>query len=216
MKVTGPTMKVIPQFIWKNGIKVANPIIKRLNEIWKEVNGDGKRRVKKIGQKEENIDKSKIIVIKNLPKGFEEDSIREFFGQFAQVVNVRVLRSPKTGKPKAVAYVEFSESDIAQVICEELDFYSLGTKILRCLPYSLEKARKLFDLERDRKLMSMGQRDLKTERAAKFLIESKMKEQEMKYVKPSGITKEKSGMKRKLNKSGEKLKKIGITYKFEK
>eukprot|EP01080_Neovahlkampfia_damariscottae_P001018 gene1018-9923_t len=75
--------------------------------------------------------KAVLLVIRHLPIGFFEEQIKEFFSQFCEVIQVRVVRSIKTGKSRGVAFAQVADMETAKVICEEMDYYYLGRKTLR-------------------------------------------------------------------------------------
>lgn len=58
-----------------------------------------------------------------------------------------MLRNPKTGKPRGVAFILFRDVGAAEVICEHLDYYKLNNKVLRIEMSSipLESQKKMFN-----------------------------------------------------------------------
>ena len=56
-----------------------------------------------------------VIYISHIPHGFYEKQMREFFGQFGSVTNLRLGRSKKTGKSCGYAFVEFKYPEVAKV-----------------------------------------------------------------------------------------------------
>lgn len=57
-----------------------------------------------------------VVYISHIPHGFYEEQMREFFGQFGIVTNLRLGRSAKTGGSKGYAFVEFKYKEVASVI----------------------------------------------------------------------------------------------------
>merc|ERR1719442_159719 len=59
-----------------------------------------------------------VIYISHVPHGFYEKQMREFFGQFGTVTNLRLGRSKKTGKSCGYAFVEFKYPEVAKIVSE--------------------------------------------------------------------------------------------------
>lgn len=66
-----------------------------------------------------------VIYISHIPHGFYEKQMREFFGQFGSVTNLRLGRSKKTGKSCGYAFVEFKYPEVAKV-------YGFNDVLCRC------------------------------------------------------------------------------------
>jgi nucleolar protein 15 len=73
---------------------------------------------------------SKVIYLGHIPHGFYEKEMSKFFGQFGDVKRVKLFRSPKTGKSKGYAFVEFKSADVAVVASQALDGYLLHDRQL--------------------------------------------------------------------------------------
>jgi nucleolar protein 15 len=73
---------------------------------------------------------STVIYLGHIPNGFFEAEMKKFFAQFGPVVRVKHFRSSKTGGSKGYAFVEFSTSDVAQVVGEAMNGYFLGERRL--------------------------------------------------------------------------------------
>ena len=56
-----------------------------------------------------------VIYISHVPHGFYEKQMREFFGQFGSVTNLRLGRSKRTGRSCGFAFVEFKYKEVATV-----------------------------------------------------------------------------------------------------
>ena len=56
-----------------------------------------------------------VVYIGHIPHGFYERQMRQFFGQFGAVTNLRLGRSKKTGKSRGFAFVEFKYMEVAKV-----------------------------------------------------------------------------------------------------
>ena len=69
-----------------------------------------------------------IIYIGHLPKGFNENELREFFQQFGSVTKLRVSRSKKTARTKGYAFLEFAEHKVAEVAAKAMNKYMMFGK----------------------------------------------------------------------------------------
>jgi RNA recognition motif-containing protein len=83
------------------------------------------------GNNETEKQENTVVSITNLPDGMEEEQLKEFFEQISPVVACRLLRNSKTGKSQGMAFVRFTDEQIAQMICHELDYYLIENKVLR-------------------------------------------------------------------------------------
>lgn len=72
-----------------------------------------------------------VILIQNLPKGFFEDQLKQYFSQYGQVTRYRVARSEKTGGSKGFAYVEFAYPEVAKVAAESMNGYLMFRQRLK-------------------------------------------------------------------------------------
>jgi nucleolar protein 15 len=57
--------------------------------------------------------------------------MRSYFGQFGDVLRVKVSRNKKTGKSKHYAFVEFKHAEVASIVAESMDNYLLGNHVLK-------------------------------------------------------------------------------------
>ena len=75
--------------------------------------------------------KPRVLYVGSLPHGFYETQMRSYFGQFGDVLRVKVSRNKKTGKSKHYAFVEFKHAEVAAIVAESMDNYLLGTHVLK-------------------------------------------------------------------------------------
>eukprot|EP01086_Lenisia_limosa_P010033 TRINITY_DN3387_c0_g1_i1.p1 TRINITY_DN3387_c0_g1~~TRINITY_DN3387_c0_g1_i1.p1 ORF type:complete len:240 (+),score=72.60 TRINITY_DN3387_c0_g1_i1:129-848(+) len=73
-----------------------------------------------------------VLYIGHIPFGFFEDAMRGYFSQFGTVNRIRVSRNPKTGKSRGYAFVEFADTNVAQIAAETMDNYLMFEKVLKC------------------------------------------------------------------------------------
>ena len=79
----------------------------------------------------EKDDRPKVLYIGHVPHGFYEDQMRAYFGQFGEVVRLRLSRNKKTGKSKHYAYCEFKHPEVAAIVAESMDNYLLFESVLK-------------------------------------------------------------------------------------
>jgi len=63
----------------------------------------------------------KKLFVGNLAYGTTEDSLREVFSQFGEVVDLKIVTEYGTGRSKGFAFVEFATEDMAQAAIEGLN-----------------------------------------------------------------------------------------------
>ena len=74
---------------------------------------------------------SNVLYIGHLPHGFFEKQMKEFFGQFGTVTNIRLSRSKKTAKSKGYAFLQFQSVEVASIAAEAMDGYHMfGQKLV--------------------------------------------------------------------------------------
>jgi nucleolar protein 15 len=72
-------------------------------------------------------------MIKHIPHGFYEKQMLLFFKQFGKVTNLKLYRSPKTGRSHGYAFVEFQLKEVAAIVAETMSNYLMFTKILKAV-----------------------------------------------------------------------------------
>ena len=82
-------------------------------------------------KKKKKISKPRVVYVGSLPHGFYEAQMRSYFGQFGDVLRVKVSRNKKTGKSKHYAFVEFKHAEVAAIVAESMDNYLLGNHVLK-------------------------------------------------------------------------------------
>merc|ERR1711997_832756 len=83
-----------------------------------------------------------VCYFSHVPHGFFEKEMREFLTQFGTVTNLRIARSPKTGKSKGYAFVEFMFKDVAKIVAETMNNYLMFEKLVKCQVVPSEKFHK--------------------------------------------------------------------------
>lgn len=72
-----------------------------------------------------------VMLIKNLPKGFYETQLNQYFSQYGDVTRLRLARSERTGGSKGFAYIEFKYPEVAKVAAESMDNYLMFRQKLK-------------------------------------------------------------------------------------
>lgn len=89
--------------------------------LQKQTAGD-KTKIKKLGG---------VIYVGRLPKQLEERELKRYFGQFGEIVKVRVSRNKKTGASRHYAFVKFKQHDVAAVAAETMNNYLIFGHLLK-------------------------------------------------------------------------------------
>jgi RNA recognition motif-containing protein len=61
------------------------------------------------------------IYVANLPWDTAEGDLGRLFGQFATVVDVRVIQDPQTGRSRGYGFVELADAGQAAAVCAALN-----------------------------------------------------------------------------------------------
>ena len=78
-----------------------------------------------------SLSKRGRLYVGNLPFGFYHEALKEYFSQFGKVTKVRVERSKRTGGFKGYAFVEFENTEVAQIAADATNNYIIDKKILK-------------------------------------------------------------------------------------
>ena len=71
------------------------------------------------------------IFVGNLSWNATEDSMKELFAQFGEVVSVRIVTDPYTGRSKGFGFVEMADEAACTQAVEKLDNYNFINRPLR-------------------------------------------------------------------------------------
>jgi len=145
-----------------------------------------------------------VIYISHVPHGFYEKQMREFFGQFGTVTNLRLGRSKRTGKSCGYAFVEFKYKEVAQVVSETMNNYLMFDKILKCSLVPKERMSPAIFRGKIRPHKPPG----KAARVAAKKMLNSIKAEET-------IAKRQVRQVKKVNNNMKKLKEAGIEYNFK-
>ncbi|XP_071154564.1 MKI67 FHA domain-interacting nucleolar phosphoprotein-like isoform X2 [Mytilus edulis] len=73
-----------------------------------------------------------VVYLGNIPHGFFEPQMKQFFRQFGTVQRLRLSRSKKSGKGKGYAFIEFQCDDVAKIVAETMNNYLMFERLLKC------------------------------------------------------------------------------------
>lgn len=80
-----------------------------------------------------------VIYVGRLPHGFYEEELRKYFSQFGDISRLRLSRNRKTGKSKHYAFIEFKDSEAAQIAADTMNNYIVFEHVLKCSVIPPEK-----------------------------------------------------------------------------
>uniref|UniRef100_A0A3P8RTQ1 Nucleolar protein interacting with the FHA domain of MKI67 n=1 Tax=Amphiprion percula TaxID=161767 RepID=A0A3P8RTQ1_AMPPE len=86
-----------------------------------------------------------VVYVGHLPPGLFEPQLKSYFGQFGEVLRLRLSRSKKTGGSKGYAFIEFDCDEVAKIVAETMNNYLMGERLIKCHVIPPEKVHeKLF------------------------------------------------------------------------
>jgi nucleolar protein 15 len=162
--------------------------------------------------KKKKSSKPRVIYVGSLPHGFYEEQMRSYFGQFGDVLRVKVSRNKKTGKSKHYAFVEFKHAEVASIVAESMDNYLLGNHVLKV------KLMRPEDVHPETFKGVKGGLGEKVAERSGFKIVPWNKRAAEQHNKKRGEKGERNRLKKLAKKEKERMKKIkesGIDYDFE-
>lgn len=111
------------QVIAKNGYESGAPI--------PNINKKAKRQAKLAGESSTSTAPG-VVYLGRIPHGFYEHEMRQYFGQFGDILRLRLSRNRKTGTSKHFAFIEFKSNEVAEIVVKTMDNYLLFGHILKC------------------------------------------------------------------------------------
>ncbi|XP_063824345.1 MKI67 FHA domain-interacting nucleolar phosphoprotein-like isoform X1 [Ostrinia nubilalis] len=184
------------QFV--KSIKGIKNLIKKNDEKEVVKPQDGKAKKKKKGPQRG------LVYLGHIPHGFYENEMTQYFKQFGVVTNVRVIRSKRTGHSKGFAFVEFKDTAVAEIVAETMNNYLMGKRLIKAAYIPPEKQR----IHARRKFWSSTFNPGSEARLKQKKIHNANKDEQ-------GELKKAKKLLSTLTKQKNKLKALGIEYKFE-
>lgn len=83
------------------------------------------------GKKHKRPKTKGLVYVKNLPHGFFEEQLRNYFSQFGAVTRLRLGRSPKTLNSRGYAFVEFRYPEVAEIAAQTMNNYIMFHRIVK-------------------------------------------------------------------------------------
>ncbi|XP_010552934.1 PREDICTED: uncharacterized RNA-binding protein C1827.05c-like [Tarenaya hassleriana] len=75
--------------------------------------------------------KATVLYIGRIPHGFYETEMEAFFKQFGTIKRLRIARNKKTGKSRHFGFIEFEDSEVAEVVADCMHNYLLLEHLLQ-------------------------------------------------------------------------------------
>jgi len=145
-----------------------------------------------------------VVYISHIPHGFYEKAMRQFFGQFGTVTNLRLGRSKKTGKSCGFAFVEFKYIEVAKVVVESMNNYLMFDRLLKC---SL--------VPKERTSMAIFKGKIKENRPPLMISRMKAKRLHNAVKCDETVQKRQVRQMKQVKSKLAKLRKAGIDYNFQ-
>nr|XP_049694757.1 MKI67 FHA domain-interacting nucleolar phosphoprotein [Helicoverpa armigera] len=143
-----------------------------------------------------------LVYLSHIPHGFYEHQMTEYFKQFGVVTNARVIRSKRTGNSKGYAFVEFKEPAVGQIVAETMNNYLMGKRLIKAEYIPPEKQKRAF--RKHWNSVNNPTSQLRLTSKKEFNTDKD----------DAGELKRASKILSNLNKTKEKLSKVGINYDF--
>lgn len=72
-----------------------------------------------------------VVYVGRLPHGFFEDQLRAYFSQFGDIKRLRLSRNKRTGRSKHYGFMEFVNSEVAEIVVDTMNNYLLDGHLLQ-------------------------------------------------------------------------------------
>ncbi|MDR3271270.1 MAG: RNA-binding protein [Peptococcaceae bacterium] len=72
---------------------------------------------------------SNTLYVGNLPWNTTAEELNDFFGQYAPIVNSRIITNRETGRSRGFGFIEIEDEDTARLV-EEMNGKELGGRLL--------------------------------------------------------------------------------------
>ncbi|RKP35298.1 hypothetical protein BJ085DRAFT_25018 [Dimargaris cristalligena] len=95
------------------------------------------------GSKSQGSSERGTIYVGRLPKGFEEEAMRNYFRQFGDITGCSAARNPKTQAFRHYGFVQFEHKEVAAIAAATMNNYLLEGHSLVCNVVEPQKAAKM-------------------------------------------------------------------------
>ncbi|KAH8821190.1 hypothetical protein F5884DRAFT_766904 [Xylogone sp. PMI_703] len=89
-----------------------------------------KKQMKQLAAAEED-EKPGVVYIGRIPHGFYEHEMRAYFEQFGKILKLRLSRNRRTGASRHIAWIQFAQASVAEIVAKAMNGYLLFNHILR-------------------------------------------------------------------------------------
>jgi len=98
------------------------------------------KKVKKL-RKKGTVSKreSGVLYVGHLHSEFTEQQLRGYFGQFGNILRLRLSRSKKTGHSRGFGFIEFDDLKDAKIAAKTMDKYLMHQRLMKCAVISKDK-----------------------------------------------------------------------------
>jgi nucleolar protein 15 len=72
-----------------------------------------------------------VVFVGRIPHGFYEHEMKAYFGQFGQILKLRLSRNRKTGASKHYAFIQFQDASVADIVAKAMDNYLMFGHLLK-------------------------------------------------------------------------------------
>ena len=82
-----------------------------------------------------------IVYISHLPYGFDKEQLKKYISQFGEILRIKVPRSKKSNRMKGYTFIEFNTNEVASIVANALNNYTMFGRILKARCLKLEELR---------------------------------------------------------------------------
>ncbi|XP_063687535.1 MKI67 FHA domain-interacting nucleolar phosphoprotein-like [Bolinopsis microptera] len=73
-----------------------------------------------------------VVYVGHIPNHFQEKEMRQFFGQFGDILKLRISRSKKTANSKGYSFILYENEEVAKIVANTMNDYILCGRLLKC------------------------------------------------------------------------------------
>ncbi|KAK0418252.1 hypothetical protein QR680_013458 [Steinernema hermaphroditum] len=198
-----PNMEVdkIPQR--PKRVKVPVPKVSEVLTSSNDAQNEEQEKAKKLMERMEK--KTAVVKLTNFPRGFFAKQQLGYFKQFGKVKRLRMLYNKKSGRPSGIAFIEFDDPDVAEIVCESMNNYLMFEKVLKAKQLRRKDLPKSLLRKGGSRLLPPPRRYATSRRHSRLANAEKS---------DKNVKKAQETLKKKLTKKNEEFEKAGINYKF--
>ena len=96
----------------------------------KELSMKKQMKLKKVAEFPGQV-KPGVVFVSRIPHGFYENEMKAYFGQFGNILQLRLSRNRQTGASKHFAFIQFQDASVADIVAKTMDNYLMFGHILK-------------------------------------------------------------------------------------